>query len=127
MLTRRPRAGLARAALARDDAFEPRLELEAEQAAVEAHLGKIAAHEPQAALRGGLPHVAQFALPWPWIALEARAIAPAAADACRDVRADQARDPFLHRAEAGGIDDHIGGQVLAILEQFGEDLWFRVR
>ena len=72
-------------------------------------LHEVPAMEPQPRLPGGLPHVAQLALPGPGVVLGAGAESPAVADLVRDFGRDELRCPLAHGAVAGGVDDEVRG------------------
>src|SRR5271168_4718842 len=81
-----------------------------------ARLVQIAAVEPEAFLLRRLPHVALFAFPWAGVHGSIRAEPPDLADLVGHFPADEIGDKAIHRAVAGGVDDHISWQFLAIVE-----------
>ena len=81
-----------------------------------ATLVQVASVDPEVLHLGGLPHVALLADPWPRILGGIGAEAPALANLVGNILADQVSRPAIHRAIARGIDDDIGLQLGAILE-----------
>src|SRR5215469_1019930 len=73
--------------------------------------------EPEPLLRHRLPHVAELTAPGTGIARHTRAVAPIGPDLLRDLGRDKLRDPAVHRAEPGGEDDEIGGQLAAVTQE----------
>src|SRR5580692_6457445 len=81
-----------------------------------ARLMQIAAMEPQAFLLRRLPHVALLDFPRAGVLGGVRAESPDLADLVGHFPADEVSNKAVHRTVAGGVDNDIGGQFLAILE-----------
>src|SRR5215813_13633903 len=77
---------------------------------------QIAAVEPEAFLLRRLPHVALFAFPWAGVLGRVGAEPPDLSDLVGHFPADKVSDKAVHRAVAGGVDNYIGGQFLAVVE-----------
>jgi hypothetical protein len=80
---------------------------------------QVAAMEPEVVLLCGFPHVAQLAFIGAWILGGARAQPPATAYLVGHFLGNQLRRPAIHRAVAGGVDDQVGGQAAAVVQNYG--------
>jgi hypothetical protein len=101
------------------DPLVPGLELKAEVERIVPRLMQVATVEPQRFLLGRLPHVALLPLPRPRVLGRVRAEAPHLADLVGHLLADQVGRPAVHRPVSGRVDDQVGRQLCAVLEDDG--------
>eukprot|EP00966_Prymnesium_polylepis_P126321 2921498-Prymnesium_polylepis.1 len=100
----------------RFEAIVTRRELQRHQARIVARLGEIAAHEPEATHRRGLPHVPELAEERTGVLGGARAVPPHAPDGRGDALRDDVPHKVVHRAVARRVDEQVRLEVLARVE-----------
>src|SRR3989442_10785796 len=101
------------------DSFHPRLELKSQVQGVVSRLVQVAAMKPKPLLLRGFPHVAQLPLPRSGVLDGVRSETPTPTNLRGNLRRNQIGCPSVHRAVAGGVDDHIGWEGLAVAQQDG--------
>src|SRR5215475_3326055 len=75
--------------------------------------------EPKRLLLGRLPHVSLLTFPWTRVFGRIRAQSPNLAYLVGHFPGNQVRCPAVHRTVAGGVDDKVGGQFGAVVQDDG--------